>query len=438
MLKKLLMMVLACALCLMLLACEDRQQPPDVTSPATWGILEHTPPLHDPRVIGRFEHDGVTFAVIEPVPPVLEFDYVGPFRDGIARVAVHANRPQQMSGNFIDDIHNLFIITANASPSLTPPRKYGFIDSTGTLIVPLIYDGAGDFSEGLAAVANENRWGFIDTTGKVVIPFEYDRDWMASRPFFSEGLALVVSNGRRVYIDKHGNEVFPAVYYGGVHFSEGLAAVFTGGERDMFGGLVGSKWGFIDQTGSTVIPLEFDSVREFSEGLAAVEKDGMWGFIDRTGSVVIPFEYDWAATFSEGLVSVGKNGKRGFIDRTGNVVIPFEDDDIAREFREGLAVVYNNSWHWAEIMIGYIDKTGNLAIPFERYTRAGSFSGGLAAVERGWRWGFIDTTGRMVVPFEYDWIPAPQGFDEGLVWVRQDNKWGILQIVSAESVASVQ
>lgn len=56
-----------------------------------------------------------------------------------------------------------------------------------TEVVPCKYDGAMDFSEGLAAVCDENyKWGFIDKTGKEVVPCKYKevRD-------FSEGLAAV-------------------------------------------------------------------------------------------------------------------------------------------------------------------------------------------------------------------------------------------------------
>jgi hypothetical protein len=56
--------------------------------------------------------------------------------------------------------------------------KYGYMDTTGKMVIPAQYVHAKEFSEGLAAVAKLNefgeaKWGFIDKTGKVQIPFQY-------------------------------------------------------------------------------------------------------------------------------------------------------------------------------------------------------------------------------------------------------------------------
>ncbi len=39
--------------------------------------------------------------------------------------------------------------------------RYGFIDWTGREVVPCVYEAAGNFSEGLAAVCRDGKWGFI-------------------------------------------------------------------------------------------------------------------------------------------------------------------------------------------------------------------------------------------------------------------------------------
>jgi hypothetical protein len=48
-------------------------------------------------------------------------------------------------------------------------NKWGYIDKTGRLIIPFKFDGAGNFSEGLAAVSIKDKTGYIDKTGKFVI-----------------------------------------------------------------------------------------------------------------------------------------------------------------------------------------------------------------------------------------------------------------------------
>ena len=72
----------------------------------------------------------------------------------------------------------------------------GFIDESGDLVIPMIYQSASDFSEGLAAVSIrdiewELKWGFIDRYGNEVIPFIFDY-----ANSFSDGHATVVKDGR--------------------------------------------------------------------------------------------------------------------------------------------------------------------------------------------------------------------------------------------------
>lgn len=58
------------------------------------------------------------------------------------------------------------------------------------------------FSEGLAAVKMGYKYGYIDTTGKLVVRMEYDK----AEPF-SEGVALVKIDEKDVYsgyIDQNG------------------------------------------------------------------------------------------------------------------------------------------------------------------------------------------------------------------------------------------
>ena len=55
-----------------------------------------------------------------------------------------------------------------------------------TLVSDFRWDGAHDFSEGLAAVKKDGKWGFIDLSGNLVIDTVYD-----SAGSFSEGLCAV-------------------------------------------------------------------------------------------------------------------------------------------------------------------------------------------------------------------------------------------------------
>ena len=77
---------------------------------------------------------------------------------------------------------------------------YGFIDETGKVVIPCIYDYAVNFSEGLAVVRRDNKYGFVNKSGEEVIPCKY-----SSASSFSEGFAIVVDDKRHLgIINKEG------------------------------------------------------------------------------------------------------------------------------------------------------------------------------------------------------------------------------------------
>lgn len=339
--------------------------------------------------------------------------------------------------------------------------KYGYIDKTGKVVIPIQYDSAGPFSEGLAPVVVDaklvdvevteygtggappvkkvekrlvgGKYGYIDSTGKMVIPpYDYAGE-------FSEGLAMVAVGGEWIshgtislhgggkfgYIDKTGRILIKPQYSQASSFSEGLARVAVGGKwaGDL---LVGEKWGYIDKTGKLVIPAkyEYDDHTDFSEGLALAKIGKKYGYIDKTGKVVIPPQYDSADKFSEGLAAVevgGKEahgqysgGKWGFIDKTGTIVLAPQYDYQA-EFSEGLAAVSIDG------KLGYIDKTGKIVIPLG----GEEFSEGLAAAfvpgkdgQKGKR-GYIDKTGTIVIQPRFG---GAEKFSQGLAEVTVDGK----------------
>jgi hypothetical protein len=185
--------------------------------------------------------------------------------------------------------------------------KCGFIDKTGIIRVPIIYDEAYKFSEGLAAVKLKQKYGYVDKTGKEVIPIMYE---MVGG--FYEGFAAVQLLGKWGYIEKTGKPIALPQYNMAYPFREGLAAV-----------KMNNKYGFIDQTGKEVIPIVYTQTKGgFSQGLAAVRQEGgLWGFINKEGKVVIPFKYDSADNFLPvGKAEVVLKGKHIVIDITGGKV----------------------------------------------------------------------------------------------------------------------
>lgn len=253
--------------------------------------------------------------------------------------------------------------------------KHGYIDETGNIVIEPKFDNWTNFSEGLAAVSVDFKWGYIEKSGKWAIPPQF----AVGRPF-SDGLALVgVALSGKVtfppgpekheFIDKNGKVVInPEHDILNGSFSEGFAAVqfITNGVDDEL----------IDRTGKTLIAVEDLQLRGFSGGLAAVKKDGKWGYVGKSGSFLIEPQFEEAESFSEGLAAVKVDKKWGYIDSQGTIVIKPTFDFAPGEFSEGLALVFVNG------ECAYVDKTGKVAIHL-RCDDAEQFDGGLASVHIG-------------------------------------------------------
>ena len=80
--------------------------------------------------------------------------------------------------------------------------KWGFIDTSGVVIVPLIYDKAKSFSEGLGLVKLNNKFGFVNQKGECVIKCIYEKALD-----FKNGMSGVTLNERSFAIDKNGKEL---------------------------------------------------------------------------------------------------------------------------------------------------------------------------------------------------------------------------------------
>lgn len=242
--------------------------------------------------------------------------------------------------------------------------KYGFIDKSGREIIPLQYDYAESFSDGLAKVgkldglSNKMLYGFINSRGDEIIPLIYED----ARSFYDK-LAVVKWQGKWGAVSEKGELQKPFKYESLSEFSDGLAAFQMNG-----------KFGFINKSGQEIIPAIYDLAGKFSDGNAPVKKDGKAFFIDKQGKEIFNFKYESASNFSEGLAFVKQNGKSGFIIEDGTEVIHFQYDDESTEFSEGLAKVKQNG------KFGFIDKGGKIAIPF-KYSSAERLEGNVALVK---------------------------------------------------------
>jgi len=303
-------------------------------------------------------------------------------------------------------------------------NMHGYINTKGQIVIPLIYEYADDFSDGLACVQRNNKYGFIDKNGTQVIDFIYEYAYG-----FSEGLACVKHDDKYGFIDKNGTQVIDFIYEYADSFSEGLARV-----------CVDNKYGFINKIGDTVIKHLYDNAGRLSEGLICVNYNDNWSVIDvedesifynrvihcrnissesfKDGLLIVTLSgdsceltfFDFAeninfgdyyncSDFSEGYacVKVSSDSNYFFIDKNERDVFD-RSFTAASSFSEGLACCQNEKYRY-----GYIDKSGNDKIPFS-FQYASDFSEGLASVTINDKYGYIDNSGKEIIPIEFDEI----------------------------------
>ena len=305
--------------------------------------------------VGYIDHHGEV--VIDPV-----FKEGTLYAEGTASVQVTGGRwgVIDTNGSFViqPELWNWCRFKDGLAPLATKAGKWGVIDKSGNFVVQPVYDSIGPFENGRALVrtgeGRQARSGFIDQAGAEVIPLNFQK-----ARHFSEGLAAVKVGHLWGYIlpsgvfqitprfDGTGNaKRYPDIRAGA--FVDGLAPVWAGQDY----------YRFIDMQGSFGFESGFDDANSFSEGRAVVKQGNRFGYIDNDGRTVIACRYTLARNFSEGLARIEEEESRsgfspptGFVDREGNIVIPPRLYS-ANDFANGLSLVSTGD------SIGYINKSG--------------------------------------------------------------------------------
>ncbi len=181
----------------------------------------------------------------------------------------------------------------------------GYIDAAGTLVVPCIYSKCLDFNDGRAVVyQGYRRGGLIDRSGKVLIEPSVNRLYD-----FNDGRGLVRGKDRSfIYITEQAR-LYDGSYEDARKFEHGLAFVKIDG-----------RWGVINQKGIEVIPPKYDKIEPYAEGYARVRIKGFSGLTNLDGELIVPPTYEYIAYAGGGLFRVEQGDKVGYFDMRGEWV----------------------------------------------------------------------------------------------------------------------
>ena len=239
-----------------------------------------------------------------------------------------------------------------------------------------------------------SKFGFMDKTGTIVIPVAFDH-----ANAFTDGLAYVEADGRGFFIDPSGAEALSlGEFITGTPFEFGFSRISQVVMHEVEGGVTMSHYrGLIDTAGNVVIPAEFEEAGAFENGVLWTRQNWHYALFDNLGNQLTPHEFNEIAYAGEGLILALRDGRYGHLDRNGNTVTPFEYDMVG-SFSDGLAFVVLDG------LAGYVNTQGEVAIPIQ-FGAAEAFNEERAAVLLpGEMFGFIDTQGNAVTPGIYDEI----------------------------------
>ncbi len=378
-------------------------------------------------------------------------DYVGNFSEETKRAVVYKTLPNKsgikpkskvnlidLSGkkllNFKEDLLSIdykninkdksfFQITVGKTPTFYFNKKGHQVFVNPTKMRP--------FVEGLALYrSKENKWGFVDSTGTVLIKPRFK----FARPF-SDGLAMVIdSTGFCAFINTKGAIVFKT------NFTQqqqlGLGDFHE--NRCWFKGEKGWFWGCFDKTGKEIITPSFHHKitkaslskpgesyalpMDFNKGVASVSvldenKKLAYTIIDSLGNQKIkPGTFAMIKPFDENGLAIflnSKNEKIGLLNIAGKEICAPKYQSIL-PFENGFARVVSSQGKWGLINMGGEE----IAKPI--YEAIGSLAEGLVPVKvknRGWS--FINKTGKAVISGPFKTVTSFQG---GISFVHQKDK----------------
>ncbi|WP_126330777.1 WG repeat-containing protein [Moraxella cuniculi] len=212
-------------------------------------------------------------------------------------------------------------------------NKAGFVDLSGNLVIPLIYDNVNLFSDGLAEVEKDGKIFFINHQGNIVIEIP---DGVEVISEFKEGFVVIKQSSKIGFMDKTGKIIIDFQYDNASDFREGLAIV----EKN-------NKSGFIDKTGTLVIPFNYDETSKFFNGVASVRIGNRWGAINNKGELIIPMIYDFISYFKDGEITDAQlNGEWIKIDKQGKPIkenLEFKESDKGVRHQKILEILNKNN-----------------------------------------------------------------------------------------------
>jgi hypothetical protein len=197
---------------------------------------------------------------------------------------------------------------------------YGYLDMQGKEVIPIQFESANDFKDGIALVQIKNKqFALINLSGDVLYTYNYasvNNPGDGLLPFQPE------TNSKYGYIDIKGNIVLQPQYSMALPFSGGRAVVNTAEDFT-------SQYGLINKEGNYIIKPIYNEIYNIGENRVAVGKainpeqpyiGSKFAIGDMiNGTILTDFIYTNVLNYDKGYVSVSDDNNTFFLDKNGQI-----------------------------------------------------------------------------------------------------------------------
>lgn len=255
-------------------------------------------------------------------------------------------------------------------------KLYGFIDKTGTAILPFIYEEAYDLQDGLIKIKSKIGYNFIDTKGDTLLASD-----ITKVNNYKGGYAIAKDYGKEALLDTKGKVVIDFEY----------EKVYQP-DKDFVRVRKDKKYGTVSFDNKRIIPLEYDKLTEFQGEVAAAKKNGTWSLITIENKVIkaLAPEVKNVIAMNEDRWMCSNGSKYAIMDSSGNFLCDYEYDAL-NKFHESIAVYELNGAY------GYLDINAE-KITGPDFPLCWDFVGDKARAIFNRGVGFLNKRGKPVIP----------------------------------------
>lgn len=234
---------------------------------------------------------------------------------------------------------------------------YGYIDTSGNIVVEPKFEYANSYNEGLAVVQLINDgYALIDVSGQETGKFNFN--YLGT---YSNGLLAYQEkqDGKYGYINKNGGIVIKPQYTMAQNFKDGTAVVNVSEEAAI------NKYGLIDKKGKYIVQPQYNDILILGEGMLAlgipINKEysyigSKYAVAGPDGKPLTDFIYYGVSEYKNGIASAYNNTDTFFIDKAGMKVedLPSVEGLGTMSFLDGTIRVD------ADRRLYYMDKEGEI------------------------------------------------------------------------------